>query len=299
MNAVQDAFTAGATVVVAGERHGQLNKAEERNVWQRAGVTVLYEEELLPVAGMGAVTGVRFDSPFMTLIACANDICELVTPGSIAGWIADKNKTNRTLLVDEMVMLRDVGGMLLGWLRDELTGMAVNVKTSAKFKKAEILLSYITAIADSLKVHNEKVGLLGSLSGADRDVLPNVSALAKEMATASPLEDGSLGPLAGQPKLARSAAMHLRLAAWAQHVSTPTLWKVGENHIDDIVGLTQGQQPLATARIMHLDEYLNAFRELLSEKRFQDTQQFFAAQQSLDPLMEYMYRKGWVRLIGH
>ena len=93
--------------------------------------------------------------------------------------------------------------------------------------------------------------------------------------------------------------MKLRLAAWAPHVSTPTLWKVGSNHIDDIVALAQSRQPVAKARIMHLDEYLTAFRELLSEKRFQDTQQFFAAQQSLDPLMEYMYRKGWVRLIGH
>jgi hypothetical protein len=296
MNAVQDAFTAGAAVVVAGERHGQLNKAEERDVWQRAGITLRYEEELLPVAGLGAVPGVRFDSPFMSLIACANDVCELVTPDKLASWTADKNKGNRQLLVDEMALLKDVGGILLGWLRDELTGMTVNVKTSPKFKKAELMLSYITAIGDSLKIHNEKVGLLVSLSGVDQDVLPNVSVLATEITAAIPLEDGSLGPLAGQPKLARSAAMHLRLAAWARHVSTPTLWKVGEGHIDDIVGLTQGQPPVAEVRIMHLDEYLAA---LLSEKRVQGTQQFFAAQQSLDPLMEYMYRKGWVRLIGH
>src|SRR5581483_11532395 len=165
-----EAFAAGSAVVVAGERHGQLNKAEEASVWLESGITVCKEEDLLPIAGRGTIAGMRLDSPFMSLIACANDVCELVTSDNLDSWIADKDKKRRDLFVNEMLLLDEVGGILLGYLRDELTTMGANVKTSPKLGKAELIRSYISSVAGSLKTKNQQVGYLGGLSGVSREV---------------------------------------------------------------------------------------------------------------------------------
>jgi hypothetical protein len=305
MNAVNEAFTAGAAVVVAGETHGQLNRDEEIGVWQASGITVCKEEDLLPIAGKGAIKGMRFDSPFMCLLACANDVSELVTGDNLASWIADKEKSRRDLLVNEMLLFKEVGGILLGYLRDELTATEANLKTSLKLKKAELVNSYISSIADSLNTHNQKVGYLGELSGVSREVPPNVEVLAREIGLAIPIESSELARFANNPKMARSASMLVRLVAWGQHVSTPTIWKVGEAHITDMLRLTNGQ-PVPKVRLMDSDEYLTAFSEQLkanpkflelhNARRFQDTQQFFA-DKPLDPLVQYMADKGWLRLL--
>ena len=136
VNAVKDAFTAGAAVVVAGETHGQLDTAEEKSVWLDSRITVCREEDLLPVAGNGPISGIRFDSPFMSLIACANDVCELVTSDNLADWTSDKEKSRRELLVKEMILLTQVGSTLLGYLRDELT--AEGSKTSTRDRKSVV-----------------------------------------------------------------------------------------------------------------------------------------------------------------
>jgi hypothetical protein len=284
-NAVRDAFTASAVVVVAGEEHGQLDADKEIAVWQRAGIRVYHEYEPLPIEGK-TITQIRLDAPLLRLVACARDACELLTSENVAEWAQDPEKDRRNLLVKELDTLHDAGKTMIEDLRDELVAAGTDPGASPKFAQAGRIYDYLTAIGKSLADHNPEDGLPGAEASAQ--VLPNVTALAGEIKKAIPLENPALAHLADEPKQARSASMLVRLADWGQKVVPPAIWKVGDSHIKDIRAIAQGVNvPVPGVRLMSRDEYLPA---LLKEERFQETRAFFN-DKPIGPAIGYIVKK--------
>jgi hypothetical protein len=281
-DAVTDAFAAGTAVVVAGEKHGELDPHKEKAIWQAAGIKVSREHELLPIAGRD-ILQIRLDAPLMTLVAIANDACGTLTNENVAEWAKDPDKNNRDELVKELAMLREAGEKLVGYLHDELTTAGIDPRTSSKFRQAELIYEYLDAIVNSLAFYNQKGGLPGPEASAG--VLPYVNELASESRRAIPMESPALAQLADDPKKARSASMLARLTDWGANVAPPAIWKVGESHINDIRTMVQDINfPVPKVRLMGREEYLKALHR---ETRFQGTRAYFA-KMPIEPAIEYL-----------
>ncbi|HEX4833990.1 MAG TPA: hypothetical protein VH478_23190 [Trebonia sp.] len=292
MNAVSDAFAQGNVIVVAGETHGQLNDTEEDQAWRSLGIQVYWENQPLAITGKGPITRMRLDSPFMRVVTCANDVCDdLLTPGQLAQWLSDPSPERQSQLPRLLGVIKSVVADALGDLRQELTDTGVNLSTSPKLKKAQVIAEYVNAAIDSIKVTSEKAGYLGGLTPV-RAELANSAGLKHEITSAIALEDDALAQFSDRPRLARSACMALRLLSWGPHVTPKALWKVGEGHINDFDQLNAGAAH--NVRVMHKAEYLPALRSAVSPQRSQQTLEFLQ-QQPLGPLMDYMVDKGWVR----
>jgi len=297
-NAVIAAFAGGARVIMAGELHARIRHDEEIAIWRAQGVTLLYEEGVLPLlAGHGLPAAIRLDSPLMGLVACAGEIAGLLTGEHIDEWVADSDRNRQKKLVDDFEAVDLAAGDMFAALRQELASTGAS-KDSPAAKKGEMLRNYVQSITDTVRTHHRATDMdrMRTATSTRATLGVNVVALRSEIKSALPLEDPSLAQFADRPKVARSAAMLLRLTRFAQYAAQPTVWKVGENHIDDVVALGGDQPaPVPGALVMPRPQYIAAFRQFLDPVRVAETQQFFRNNpNAVGAMVKHMYDKGWV-----
>ncbi|MGC5284697.1 hypothetical protein [Micromonospora sp. DT231] len=297
-NAVMAAFAGGTRVVMAGELHSRIRHDEEIAIWRAQGVTVLYEEGALPLLpGHGLPAAIGLDSPLMGLVACAGEIVGLLTDEHVDEWVADGDRSRQKKLVDDFEAVDLAAGDSFAALRKELASTGAS-KDSPSAKKGEMLRNYVQSITDTVRTYHRATQMdrMRTAASTRAALRVNVVALRSEIKSALPLEDPSLAQFADRPTVARSAAMLLRLNRFAQYAAQPTVWKVGEDHINDAVALGGGHlAPVPGALVMPRPQYIAAFRQFLDPVRVAETQQFFRDNpNAVRPVMHYMYDKGWV-----
>jgi hypothetical protein len=287
-HAVDDAFNAGAHVIMAGETHGRVKKEEEAAAWQPRNITVRWESDLFPVGGTGQA--IRFDSPFMHIVVAAREVADLLTAENVQAWISETDQGHQEALVKEVELYRDV---VVDELWGQLNQEAQSVQeTKAKLGPAQLLMEFLKALAADMR---KWYGLNGFQRQLDRGVTSrgvavNAAALPAAVTKAAALERPQQ---ADDPKLGRSASMVERLSTFAPTVGARTIWKVGEQHVIDALQLTGGQA-IAGAAVLHEAQYMPALREQIAPIRQRGTQEFFNANPAaLGPALEYMGDRGW------